>query len=81
MQLSSPRLFSTRTAMSVTILSSEAVRAAADISLPPAHTAVFSIYQKNKKNKKNKTPQNNYYKEKQEIERVHIEMKYETREG
>jgi len=43
MQLSSPRLFSTRTAMSVTILSSEAVRAAADISLPPAHTTVSSI--------------------------------------
>jgi hypothetical protein len=38
MQLSSARLFSTRTAMSVTILSREAVRAAADISLPPDHS-------------------------------------------
>ncbi len=54
MQLSSPRLFSTRTAMSVTILSSEAVRAAADISLPPAHTAVSSMCRrKTRRNTKN----------------------------
>jgi hypothetical protein len=40
--------------MSVTILSSEAVRAAADISLPPAHTAVSSICsRKTRRNTKN----------------------------